>query len=313
MVACRALPPLVLTLVGACIISFSAVWVKLAAVAPTVSAFYRVFFGFLFLLIACLVRGDLHRISGRPLLWALFCGLLFALDLYCWHASIQFIGPGLATILGNFQVFFLAAFGLLYLREKVRLRFLLAIPIALLGLCLIVGVHWQQLSPEYRLGILLGLLTAICYSGFLLILRKLQGEGAQFSFFFNLMLISGISAFFLGAHLALTGGSFAIPDQTSWLALLGLGLLSQTVGWTLIANAMPGMRATLTGLVLLVQPSLSFVWDVLLFQRPTTLVNWLGVLITLAAIYLGIQGSRKDHVACTPGEDPIHHHKEKQP
>lgn len=293
MPASPTLPPLVLTLFGACIISFSAVWVKLAAVAPTVSAFYRVFFGFLFLLTACLVRQDLPRISARHLAWGLLCGLLFTLDLYCWHASIQFIGPGLATILGNFQVFVLAAFGLLLLREKVRLRFLLAIPIAIVGLCLIVGVHWQHLSPEYRMGILLGLVTAVCYSGFLLILRKLQAEGEQVSFFFNLMLISGASAFFLGFHLALTDASFAIPDRTSWLALLGLGLLSQTVGWTLIANALPRMRASLTGLVLLVQPSLSFVWDVLLFQRPTTLINWLGVLITLAAIYLGIQGSRR--------------------
>ncbi len=289
----RPLPPLVLTLIGACIISFSAVWVKLATVAPTVSAFYRVFFGFLFLLGACLVRRDLHRISGRQLLWGILCGLLFALDLYCWHTSIRFIGPGLATILGNFQVFALAAFGLLFLREKVHLRFLLAIPIALLGLCLIVGVHWQQLSPEYRMGIVLGLMTAVCYSGFLLILRKLQAEGEQFSFFFNLMLISGASAFFLGVYLTQTDASFAIPDRISWLALLGLGLLSQTIGWTLIANAMPRMRASLTGLVLLFQPALSFVWDVLFFQRPTTVINWLGVLITLAAIYLGIQGSRR--------------------
>jgi drug/metabolite transporter (DMT)-like permease len=288
-----ALPPLVLTLVGACIISFSAVWVELAAVAPTVSAFYRVFFGFLCLLTACLVRGDLHRIGGRHAAWIILCGLLFALDLYCWHASIQFVGPGLATILGNFQVFVLATFGVLLLREKVGLGFLLAIPIALFGLCLIVGVHWQSLSSDYRMGILLGLMTAVCYSGFLLILRKLQAEGEQFSFFFNLMLISGASALFLGFHLILTDASFAIPDRTSWLALLGLGLLSQTVGWTLIANALPRIRASMAGLVLLVQPSLSFVWDVLLFGRPTTLVNWLGVLITLTAIYLGIQSSRR--------------------
>ena len=35
------------------------------------------------------------------------------------------------------------------------------------------------------------------------------------------------------------------------------------------------------------QPSLAFVWDVLLFQRPTSLMNWVGVSIVLFAIYLG--------------------------
>jgi drug/metabolite transporter (DMT)-like permease len=287
------LPPLVVTLIGACIISFSAIWVKLAAVPSPVSAFYRVFFGFLFLLPACFFRGDLRWPGGRHLAWSVFCGLLFALDLYCWHASIHLVGPGLATILGNFQVFVLAVAGLLFFGEKVRVRFLLALPIAILGLGLIVGVQWHSLSSGYRTGILLGLMTAVCYSGFLLVLRHLQAAYPRFSFFFNLMLISGAAALFLGVHLAFAGQSFAIPDRTSLISLLALGLLSQTVGWTLIANAMPHMRASLTGLVLLVQPSLSFVWDVLLFGRPTSPTNWLGVSLTLGAIYLGIQGSRR--------------------
>jgi drug/metabolite transporter (DMT)-like permease len=38
----------------------------------------------------------------------------------------------------------------------------------------------------------------------------------------------------------------------------------------------------------LLQPALAFVWDVLFFQRPTTLINWLGVLIALVAIYMGM-------------------------
>jgi drug/metabolite transporter (DMT)-like permease len=288
-----SLSPLILTLSGAFIISFSGVWVKLAAVGPTASAFYRVFFGAGFLLVACLHRSDLQRVEGRQLGWALLCGLLFALDLFCWHASIRFVGPGLATILGNFQVFVLAAIGVLFLGEKVNYRFLLALPIAILGLLLIVGSKWGALTPDYRTGIFLGLMTAVCYSGFLLILRKLQGASGQFSFFFNLMLISAVCALFLGAHMVLVGDSFAIPDRVSLLALLALGLLSQTLGWGLIANAMPRMKTSLTGLVLLFQPALAFIWDVVLFQRPTSLLNWIGVGITLTAIYLGLQGNSR--------------------
>jgi drug/metabolite transporter (DMT)-like permease len=286
------LPPLVRTLGGAFAISFSAVWVKLATVAPTVSAFYRVLFGCLFLLAACGVRRDLRPIGGRQLALTVLCGLFFALDLFSWHASIQYVGPGLATMLANFQVFVLTAFGLLFLGEKIHLRFLLALPGALVGLCLIIGVHWQQLSPEYRLGIGFGLMTAVCYSGFLLILRKLQAEAREFSFFFNLMLISAASAFFLGLSMVANGESFAIPDLRSWFALLSLGLFSQTIGWVLIANALPRIRTSLAGLVLLVQPAFSFVWDVTLFDRPTTMLNWTGAIITLIAIYLGVQNNR---------------------
>lgn len=284
------LSPLVSVLIGAGCISFSAVWVKLTTVPPTVSAFYRVFFGFFFLLAICLARREYHPLRPRQLLWGLLCGLFFALDLYCWHASIQFIGPGLATILANFQVFILAGVGLLFLGERIHLRFLLAVPIALGGLYLLVGNSWQSLGTDYRWGIVYGLLTALCYSGFLLILRKLQQEAPSFSFFFNLMLVSGASALFLGLWLGGTGSSFVIPDRINWMALLCLGLFSQCIGWALIAGGMPRLRASLTGLMLLAQPLLSFVWDVMFFDRPTTLLNWVGVTGTLLALYLGMLG-----------------------
>lgn len=287
------LPGLASILIGAFCISFSAIWVKLASVESTVSAFYRVFFGFLFLLLICILRGEYHPFNGRHLLLGLVCGLLFALDLYCWHASIRFVGPGLATILGNFQVFMLSGVGVLFLGERLRLRFLLAIPLALLGLFLLISGAWQDSGAEYRWGIVLGLLTALCYSGFLLILRQLQAEAGEFSFYFNLMLISGASAFFLGVFLGATGASLAIPDRISWLSLLALGLLSQTIGWALIAGGMPRIRASLTGFILLFQPLLSFLWDVLLFHRPTSMINWAGVAGTLLALHLGMGAGRE--------------------
>ena len=280
-------------LTGAFLISFSGVWVKVAAVPPTTSAFYRVFFGCIFLLAAALWKGDYMKVTAARLLFIIVCGLLFALDLFCWHASIHFIGPGLATVVGNFQVFVLAATGILFFGEPLRLRFVLAIPLALFGLFLVVGARWGALTADYKTGLLLGLLTAIFYSGFLLTLRKIQSDGKHYSFFFALMLISLACAFFLGIRMVFAGDSFAIPDTASWISLMNLGLFSQCLGWVLIANAMPKIRASFTGLILLLQPALAFVWDVLFFARPTDLTNWTGILLTLTAIYLGLTAGTK--------------------
>lgn len=287
--------PLSSVLFGAGCISFSAVWVKLTTVPPPVSAFYRVFFGFFILLAICLYRRERHPLRLRPLLWGLLCGLFFALDLFCWHASIQFVGPGLATILANFQVFILTGVGVLFLGERIHYRFLLAVPIALGGLYLLIGSSWQSLGTDYRWGLVYGLLTALCYSAFLLMLRKLQAEAQRFSLFYNLLLISGTSALFLGLYLWGSGTSVVIPDRTNWLALLSMGLFSQTIGWALIAGGIPQLRASLTGLILLAQPLLSFIWDVVFFDRPTTPVNWVGVTGTLFALYLGMLGKAAQH------------------
>jgi drug/metabolite transporter (DMT)-like permease len=273
---------------GAVLISFSGVWVKVAHVTPNVSAFYRVFFGGIILFSAAAYRRELKWRGARQFMLSTLCGFIFALDLWFYHYSIEYIGPGLGTILPNFQVFILAAIGILFLREPLRLLFLISLPLAFVGLILIVGLKWSHLEQVYRIGIYYGLACAICYSAFILMLRKLQSEQTGASFFYVLMLVSFTTAIFLAAEVVYSNDSFRIPDLQSLLSLAALGVFSQSVGWILIANALPGVRVSLSGLILLLQPALAFVWDVLFFQRPTAIVNWLGVLIALAAIYLGM-------------------------
>ncbi|MDH3433815.1 MAG: EamA/RhaT family transporter, partial [Gammaproteobacteria bacterium] len=47
------------------------------------------------------------------------------------------------------------------------------------------------------------------------------------------------------------------------------------------------------GLALLLQPTLSFVWDVLFFARPMSLTELAGAAIALFAIYLGSRHTSK--------------------
>jgi drug/metabolite transporter (DMT)-like permease len=278
---------LVSLVVGAVMISFSGVWVKLSHVTPTATAFYRVFFGGIILLSAALLRREMFWHSGRHLLLSLICGLLFAVDLVFYHYSVLYVGPGLGTILPNFQVFILAMTGIFFFGEKVRLLFLISIPLAIIGLLLIVGIDWGQLDRLNKIGVYFGLGAAVCYAGFLLSLRKLQSDQAGLSFFYVLTVVSLSASAFLALEIFRNGDTFNIPDLQSLFALMALGLFSQTIGWMLIANALPVILASLSGFILLLQPALAFVWDVLIFQRPTSLTNWAGVLIVLFAIYFG--------------------------
>jgi drug/metabolite transporter (DMT)-like permease len=69
--------------------------------------------------------------------------------------------------------------------------------------------------------------------------------------------------------------------------LLAYGLVSHCLGLLFIASSLPKVSATEAGLALLLQPTLSFIWDVLFFARPMTGTDLAGAAITLAAIYLG--------------------------
>ena len=274
-------------LTGALFISFSSIWVAWSQVDPIVSAFYRVLFGSLFLLIGCLLTRALRPVSAKTLAYCALCGLCFAIDLYCWHLSILYVGPGLATILGNFQVFILTLISLLFFGQRLRIIFVLSLLLAFLGLFLVIGVNWDTLSDNYRLGVLFGLITALFYAFFILSIRKIQGLERDISFVYTLLLISLATAIILGPLVIFSGNSFSIPGPGPLVSLICLALFSQTIGWAFITRSLPNLLPSLAGLILLLQPALAFLWDVLIFQRPTSMIQWGGVIIVLAAIYLG--------------------------
>ncbi|MDH3906349.1 MAG: DMT family transporter, partial [Gammaproteobacteria bacterium] len=156
---------------GAVLISLSPVWVKLVSVSPTTSGFYRVAIGSVTVAVLMVFARQKLRLSKRAWFLVALAGAFFSLDLFFWHRSIIYVGPGLSTLLANFQVFIMMSAGVVLLRQKPSKMQMLAVPLALLGLVMIVGLDWQSLPDDYRLGIIFGLLTAIMYAGYLLSLR----------------------------------------------------------------------------------------------------------------------------------------------
>jgi drug/metabolite transporter (DMT)-like permease len=78
-----------------------------------------------------------------------------------------------------------------------------------------------------------------------------------------------------------------VPDAADIKWLLCYGVLSHSFGALLLASSLPHVSTTEAGLALLLQPTLSFVWDVLFFGRPMQPVEIAGAAIALVAIYLG--------------------------
>ena len=277
---------------GAALISLSPVWVKLVDVSATTSGFYRVFIGSLALGAYLLVTRRSMRMSSRIWWLLILTSVFFALDLWFWHRSILYIGPGLSTLLANFQVFIMMAAGFLFLRQPLKTAHFVAVPLAVIGLGLIVGFDLQALQPEYRAGVIFGLLTACAYAGYLLSLRASRAGSTDRMPNREIFIISVLTAVFLGLSAVAEGESLALGGQDlGWL--LCYGVLSHTLGHLFIASSLPHVSTTQAGLALLLQPTLSFAWDVLLFARPMTNQELLGASVALVAIYLGSRPSSK--------------------
>jgi drug/metabolite transporter (DMT)-like permease len=278
---------------GACITSFSAVFVKSAGAHPDVAGFYRNFFGLCALTVLLIARKD-RPVSGWPSVWiSALCALFFFLDLALWHRAIGYIGPGLSTLLANFQVFILAAVSVFFLRERVVFMFFVSIILALTGLLLVVNPFTFTIGSSFGKGVILALLTSVCYAGFIISLRLVKKRAPEMSSVSVMWLVSLFCSVYFFTEITATGGSLAIENIPTVAYLIAYGVFSQCIGWVIITRSLPHVYPSIAGLLLLIQPALSYLWDVVIFSKVVTPVEFVGVLIAFGAIYLGTRLSAK--------------------
>lgn len=290
-------------LTGAVLIGTNGLMVRLADTPPTVSAFYRMLFGGLMLAAVVLLRRDWRPMPRQVWWWGAAASVAFAADLWLWHRSILLVGPGLATLLGNSQVFFMALAGVLLFGERVGLRFFTGIGLAFVGLSVMLGGDWSALPAGYRWGVLAGLGTGVCYALYNLALRRTQREAHAAGLAAGLerapvaqvvAVVALACAVVLGIVGAVEGASFAIPSWQSlgWLLLLaGFG---HCLSWVLISRAMAHLDVAVVGLLLLVQPVVAFLLDLAVLDLAVGPRAWAGLALTLGGIFLAsLRGWRR--------------------
>jgi drug/metabolite transporter (DMT)-like permease len=278
--------PTLAALAGAMCIACSGILVIFAAVSPSAAATYRGAFAIPpLLLLAWLEDRRQGGRSRRGRVLAFAAGIFFAADLTFFHHAIVYLGAGLATVMGNLQVIFVGVVGWLVLGERPTNRLLTAVPVALFGVVLISGVAGQgAYGSDPGLGVILGLLTAAAYSGYLLVLRRGQ-DGRHVA---GPILDATIATAIFSALGGIVVGDLGpIPGWPSvgWLVLLALS--AQTAGGLLIAVALPRLPAVTTSLLLLSQPVASVLLAMLIVSETPSPLQLLGVGLVVAGVAVG--------------------------
>ncbi len=276
--------PRLAALAGAMCIAFSGIFYLWAEVTPSTGTVFRALFG---LPLLALVAWAEHRRYGplprRAILLAAFAGVFFAGDLTFWHHAIEYVGAGLATVLGNLQVLIVGVVAWLVFGEKPSRATLLAVPVVLGGIVLISGVVGAEAyGADPALGVVLGVATALCYAGYLLIIR-LGGRDARRPA--GPVAIATLSTALVAMAAGLVLGDLDLtPPLASlgWLAVLGL--TSQSLGYLFISISLPRLPAMVTSIILLVQPVLTIGLSVVLLGERPSLTQLAGVVLVVGGI-----------------------------
>lgn len=171
---------MLIAIAGALIISTSAPLVRLSGVSPATSAFFRCAYALPpMLVLAWFERRRLGPLPARSRNLAWLAGVLFAFDLLFWHQAIKYVGAGLATVLGNLQVFIVAFAAWALFRERPSNRLMRATPVVFAGVVLISGVFDSAAyGANPVLGVVTGVATSISYAAFLLVLKGGSGPSS---------------------------------------------------------------------------------------------------------------------------------------
>jgi len=296
-----------LVALGAAVISVTALFVKLISLGPTAIGAYRCLFAAAALgawvVMPGRAAGPAVGASSRAIACAVGAGACYAADLYVWHQSILLSGTGLATLLANTQVFWVAVLSALLLGERLSWRLAVCAAVALLGVVLL-AIPGLAADPVHLQGIGLGLATGVFYAGYYLCLRASQREPRRLSLAANLGVTCVVAAGLLFAAAAITGEQIPWPGTRDLGLLLLLGVGAHVGGWVAISRGMTVVPAATGSLLLLLQPVLATIWGVLWFTEPFGGYEIAGTVLSLLAIYAAMITRPPPAMTADPGERP---------
>ena len=280
---------MLIALAGATLISFAPLLYIQSESAPLTGAFFRMLYALplLALLLWFLKREDNRGPRDRML--AFSAGLLLAIDFMGYHSAIDYIGSGIATMIGNSQVIIVTLSSWLLFGERPNRYILLSLPMVMLGLLLISGI-WDEnpFGSDPVKGVIGGIVAAIFYSSFLIVYRYSNRVRAP-SVNLQMDATAGATTGLLIVGIMPLSSigfekidfSISMPGH-AWL--IALAVSCQVIGWIAITYALPRLPAAHTSFAVLLQPVLTILWGVLLLEEEPSAQQIAGMAMIFSSI-----------------------------
>jgi drug/metabolite transporter (DMT)-like permease len=278
---------------GACIIGFAPILARMTETGPAAGAFWRLLFA------APLLAWPALRTPGalKPdvLKAGLFAGVLFAIDIGVWHYAVRYTSVTNATVLSNTTPVVVTFVAWVVFKEKPTWGFVGALALALTGAFVMAaakGSGGQGSAPI--LGDLMSLAAALFYGGYFVVIRLARRVGRSTA---HLMLWTSVAAAPTLLIAALVLHERVIPlGMAGWIACLALGVMHAS-GQGAIAWALGRLPASLTSVVVLVQPVAAAILGWLMFSERVSWMQGLGAVILLAGV---VVAQRATHSTAPP-------------
>ncbi|MBN2600846.1 MAG: DMT family transporter [Candidatus Marinimicrobia bacterium] len=267
--------------VGVFCIGLSAIFVKFANVAGPVSAFYRVLIAGLVLIPWWLLRKTKCP-AIKDILLIFTGGAFFAFDLALWNTSLLLTSAATATLLANAAPLWVGMGTLMIFRERLSRKYWLGLFISLLGMSLVMGTDaWRSL--QFNNGDLMALGASVFYAGYLVTTQRSRSRVDTQTFMTFSVIANIIVLFLLNLMMGTKLGGYS---GSTWMTLLGLGIISHLCGWLAINYALGHLKAAPVSVTLLGQTIVTTILAIPLLGEYLNIQQILGGIAVLIGIYI---------------------------
>ena len=214
-------------------------------------------------------------------------GIISVISLVLWAISLEYTTVAKSMLLNNLTPIFTSLGSWLFLGRRFDNKFLLGMAIALIG-AITLGIEDLGGSGDSLIGDLYAILSAVFLGSYFLVVEQLRN---RFSATTILLWRCAIGSILLIPIVFWFEGKFFPTTTTAWLAVIGLGIISEGLGQGLLAQSMREFSSSFISLFLLLEPIVSAILAWIIFVEQLSVSTWIGFAVVLTGIYLA-QSSR---------------------
>ncbi len=294
--------------IGVVCISFTAIFTKWAGVPGPVAAAIRMTVAAAVLLIPLLLHLRRNGRRAAGVRWGVMGGLWFAINLGMLSSALLLTSAANATLMDNTAPIWVGLGALVFFREKLGGRYWAGLTLALMGAAVVSGF---RLAAGFKLngGDALAFVGAIFYAGYLLNTQRARQDLSSLTY---LWLVAATAAVALTAFCLFRGLPLLGHSTRTYLALIAMGVISQSAGWLLINYALGHLPASTAVVVLLAQPVLTGLLSIPLLGETLALRQVLGGALLLTGITLCLRRKPNDDRRLTIDNGPTNRQAEER-
>ncbi len=250
--------------------------------------FYRNTMAVPVLLVILLIRKIDLRITGRELLALIVISVLFSVTTtYILYDAYNYIGVGLSTTLHFLYPMFTVVFGFLLFKRKLGKEKIIALILATIGVAMATG-NSDMFAAK---GILLALLSAVTYAGYLLgieqtSIQKMDSMKAMF----YMCIINGITVFLFD----LPSGNvvYGLEPKVMFYTFI-LAVLNSSFAYVLLIIGIKKIGAGNASIFSMLEPVSGVAAGVIFLQEKLPVMKLVSCIMILGAVMIPILKDRK--------------------